>query len=280
MPLRVSAREEIEMNSRMSMRKIFAAGALALVLPSISFPALAEMSRADVEAIVRDYVAKNPAEFQRLIEETLVSKPDIVTRALNEAVKRRQEAAQAANADKAAAVRSNAALLFDSTRQVTLGNPKGNVTLVEFFDYNCGFCKRAMNDKIALIERDPNLKVVLKELPVLGAPSVEAARVAIAVRMQDETGKKYLEFHRNLLAQRRADRETALAVARDLMMDMPRIERDLGSDEVRLSLEETSRLARALGISGTPSYVVGERVVAGAVGLDALSNHIQSARQN
>src|SRR5665647_2056263 len=94
-----------------------------------------------------------------------------------------------------AAVKENAMALFSSPRQVVVGNPQGNVTFVEFFDYNCGYCKRAMSDMFTHMKEDPKLKVVLKEFPVLGPGSVEAAQVAVAVRMQDKTGQKLSLIH-------------------------------------------------------------------------------------
>jgi protein-disulfide isomerase len=159
------------------------------------------------------------------------------------------------------------------------GNPQGDVTFVEFFDYNCGYCKRAMDDMFALMKSDPKLKVVLKEFPVLGPGSVEAARVAVAVRMQDKTGKKYMDFHQKLLSGRgQADKARALAVAKEAGLDMARVERDLTSDEVRQTLEESLKLAEKLGLNGTPSYVIGSNVVIGAVGLDKLKESINTAR--
>ena len=141
----------------------------------------------------------------------------------------------AAEAEKhQAAIKENAEALFNSPRQVVVGNPQGDVTFVEFFDYNCGYCKRAMTDMIDLMKDDPKLKVVLKEFPVLGPGSVEAARVAVAVRMQDKTGKKYLDFHQKLLGGRgQADKARALAVAKEVGLDMARLERDMASDEVK-----------------------------------------------
>ena len=174
----------------------------------------------------------------------------------------------------------NKATLFRSPHQVVLGNPKGNVTMVEFFDYNCGFCKRAMADMLDLLKTDPNLKFVLKEFPVLGEGSVQAAHVAVAARMQDPTGKKYLDFHQKLLGSRgQADRARALAVAKEVGFDMARIEKDMSSDEVKKTIEESMRLADALGVNGTPSYVVGGEVVVGAVGLDALKEKIAAERK-
>ena len=139
--------------------------------------------------------------------------------------------------------------------------------------------KRAMEDMIALMKDDPKLKVVLKEFPVLGPGSVEAARVAVAVRMQDKTGKKYLDFHQKLLGSRgQADKARAMAAAKEAGLDVARIEKDLNSDEVKASLEESFKLAEKLGLNGTPSYVIGENVVVGAVGLAALKEKVNTAR--
>ena len=136
-----------------------------------------------------------------------------------------------------------------------------------------------MSDMFDLLKNDPKLKVVLKEFPVLGPGSVEAARVAVAVRMQDKTGKKYLDFHQKLLGGRgQADKARALAAAKEAGFDMAKLEKDMASDEVKQSLEESLKLAEKLGLNGTPSYVIGQNVVVGAVGLDALKEKINSAR--
>ena len=162
---------------------------------------------------------------------------------------------------------------------MTVGNPQGDVTLVEFFDYNCGYCKRALSDLMNLMKADPKLKVVLKEFPVLGPSSVEAARVGVAVRMQDRTGKKYLEFHQKLLSGRgQVDKARALAVAKEVGLDMARLEKDMASDEVTATLQESGQLADKLGLNGTPSYVVGPDVVVGAVGLEVLKQKVDNAR--
>ena len=182
-------------------------------------------------------------------------------------------------ADRRAVIASNASLLFSSRHQVTLGNPEGDVTLVEFFDYNCGFCKRALSDMLALIDDDPNLKIVLKELPVLGPGSIEAARVAVAVRMEDPGGQKYLGFHQELLGGHGpVSKEKALAAAMDQGLNLASLERDMASDEVRATIVEDIKLADAVGITGTPGYVIGNNVVLGAVGLMALKARIAVAR--
>jgi protein-disulfide isomerase len=132
---------------------------------------------------------------------------------------------------------------------------------------------------LTLMKDDPKLKVVLKEFPVLGPGSVEAAQVAVAVRLQDNTGKKYLEFHQKLLGGRaHADRARALAVAKEIGMDMTRLEKDMAGPEVKATLQEDFKLADALGLNGTPSYVIGDNVVVGAIGLEALREKINTAR--
>ena len=216
------------------------------------------------------------SEIEKIVREYLIQHPEVLQEAMTE-LEKKQAADESAKAQ--AAVKDNAETIFNSSRQVVTGNPQGDVTFVEFFDYNCGYCKRAMDDMFALMKSDPKLKVVLKEFPVLGPGSVEAARVAVAVRMQDKTGKKYLDFHQKLLSGRgQADKARALAVAKEAGLDMARVERDLTSDEVRQTLEESLKLAEKLGLNGTPSYVIGSNVVIGAVGLDKLKESINTAR--
>ena len=183
-------------------------------------------------------------------------------------------------ADRNAAVAGNAALLFSSRHQVTLGNPEGDVTLVEFFDYNCAFCKRALIDMLDLINDDPKLKIVLKELPVLGPGSIEAARVAVAVRMEDPSGRKYLSFHRQLLGGHGpVAKERALMAALDQGFNLASLEHDMASDEVHTTIAENLKLASAVGIDGTPGYVIGNNVLLGAVGVTALKARIAAARR-
>jgi protein-disulfide isomerase len=215
-------------------------------------------------------------EIERIVREYLLSHPELLQDVMTELDKRQ---AQAETEKHRASVKEHSAAIFSSPRQVTLGNPQGDVTIVEFFDYNCGYCKRAMADMLDLLKNDAKLKFVLKEFPVLGEGSVQAAQVAAAVRMQDKTGKKYLEFHQKLLGSRgQVDKTRALAVAKEIGLDMARIEKDMASDEAKATIEESLKLADALGLNGTPSYVVGGDVVIGAVGLNTLKEKVNSAR--
>jgi protein-disulfide isomerase len=223
-----------------------------------------------------DFSTAQRSAIEKIVHDYLVQHPEVLQEAMGE-LEKRQAAAEAEK--HRAAVKEHAAALFNSPDQVVLGNPKGNVTFVEFFDYNCAYCKRAMSDMLTLLDHDPKLKVVLKEFPVLGPGSVEAARVAVGVRMQDKTGKKYLAFHTKLLGGRgHADGARALAVAKEVGVDMPRLEKDMKSPEVQKTLQADFKLAEALGLNGTPSYVIGNDVIVGAVGLDALKEKISTAR--
>jgi protein-disulfide isomerase len=247
---------------RFLLRSTAAALAIAVVaaLPARA-QSFSDAQRGEIERIVKDYLVAHPEVLQDVMSE----------------LEKRQTAAKAEQ--QTTGVREHKEVLFNSSHQVTLGNPHGDVTMVEFFDYNCGYCKRALGDMLQLLKTDPNLKVVLKEYPVLGPGSVEAAQVAVAARMQDKTGKKYLEFHQKLLGGHGpADKAHALAAAKEVGFDVARIEKDLGSDEVRETLKENLKVADAIGLDGTPSYVIGTDVVIGAQGYDALKEKVDAAR--
>jgi protein-disulfide isomerase len=253
-----------DLRPRVAALCVAALFAVLLALPTASAQAQSfnDAQRGEIERIVKDY---------------LLSHPELLQDVMNE-LEKRQAVAEAEK--HRASVKEHSAEIFTSPRQVTLGNPQGDVTVVEFFDYNCSYCKRAMSDMLDLIKDDGKLKFVLKEFPVLGEGSIEAAQVAAAVRMQDKTGgKKYLEFHQKLLGGRgQADKARALAAAKDVGLDVAQIEKDMASDEAKATIEENFKLAEALGLNGTPSYVVGSDVVVGAVGLNTLKEKVNCAR--
>jgi protein-disulfide isomerase len=261
----------------------------ALVLSLSSTATWAQGSQESLDALVKQYLAAHPGELSAIVRDYVSKHPDTFRDVLLDAMKKQPAvAAQASPApvsappaaiDPAAAIKSNAAALFRSAHQVTLGNPNGDLTMVEFFDYNCGYCRGALPAMLALLKDDPKLRIVLKEWPILGPGSVDAAHVAVAVRMQDPGGQKYLAFHRKLLGDPGpADKDKALAAAAAAGLDMVRIRRDMESDEPLVTIDEDSDLARALGINGTPGYVIGDTVVPGAIGLAALKDQIAKAR--
>ena len=220
--------------------------------------------------------AKDKKELGEFIREYLVANPEILLEA-QQSLKKKQQEEQLRQAE--AAIAGNKEAIFQSVHDVTLGNPKGDVTIVEFYDYNCGYCKRAMQDMLDLMKSDPKVRVVLKEFPVLGQGSIEAAQVAIAVRMQDASGKKYLDFHQKLLNSRgQIDKAKALAAAKETGLDMARLEKDMAGAEIKATLEENFRIAEDMGLNGTPSYVIGKQIVIGAVGAESLKEKIGIAR--
>ena len=236
--------------------------ALVLGLPTASHAqSFNDAQRSEIQKIIKDYLVANP----ELLEE------------MSAELQKRQAVAESEK--HRAAVQRNAELIFNSPRGVVVGNRDGDVNFVEFFDYNCGYCKHAMADMLTLMKSDPKLRVVLKEFPVLGPSSVEAAQVGIALRMQDPTGKKYFDFHQKLLNGRgQADKARAMAAAKEAGADMARLEKDMTSPEISATLNENFKLAEDMGLNGTPSYVIGKDVVVGAVGAEGLAKKISQAR--
>ncbi len=250
---------------------------LKMVPLAIALAALAPApAGAQTPAGAQSFGPDQRGEIEKIVHDYLLSHPEVLQDAMAE-LDKRQNAEDAAK--HLAAIKDNTAAIFSSPHQVNLGNPQGDVTMVEFFDYNCAFCKRAMSDMLDLLKNDPKLKIVLKEFPVLGEGSVQAAQVAVAVRMQDKTGKKYIDFHTKLLGGKGpADKAHALAAAKDAGFDMARLDKDLQSEEVKQTLEDNLKLAEQLGLNGTPSYVFPDEVVVGAVGLPALKGKVNTAR--
>jgi protein-disulfide isomerase len=212
------------------------------------------------------------SEVEGIIRNFLIANPEIVRDAINELQRREDAQAQVAQSK---AIADSSDLIFASSRQVVLGNPKGNVTLVEFFDYNCTYCRRAEADMKKLIETAPNLKIVLKQFPVLGPGSVEAAKVAVAVQLT--APDKYPDFHDALLGEPgQVNGDKALAVAQSLGLDPEALKAKLETDEVKANIAESYQLATKLNLTGTPSYVTHKEVIVGAVGYDALKARIDA----
>jgi protein-disulfide isomerase len=248
-----------------------------MLLSRLLAPAFAALALVvSLPAAAQNFSESQRAEIHKIIREYLLANPDVLEEVSAE-LNKRQAVAEAAK--QASAVKKHSEALFKSPRGVVVGNREGDVTFVEFFDYNCGYCKRAMTDMMEMIKDDPKVRVVLKEFPVLGQSSVEAAQVGVAVRMQDPSGKKYLDFHQRLLNSRgQIDKAKAVATAKDIGLDMARLEKDMASPEVKATLEENFKMAEDIGLNGTPSYVIGEQVVVGAVGLPTLKEKVAIAR--
>lgn len=215
-------------------------------------------------------------EVRILIRDYLLENPEIIAEALTLLEERQEQAEEAARGTALSELQEQ---IFNSDKQVVIGNPDGDVTVVEFFDYNCGFCKRAHQDMVALLETDGNLRVVLKEFPVLGPASVEAARVSIAVNAL--APEKFEEFHlQTLLGPGQANGAKALRIATNMGIEEAAIQAHMDTSAGAETIQEVYMIADALGLTGTPSYVVGQQIVFGAVGVDALHEAIAKARED
>ena len=165
--------------------------------------------------------------------------------------------------------------VFNDPDAPVMGNPKGDVTLVEFSDYNCGFCRKTAPDVAAFLKSDPNVKLVVHEIPIFGEGSREAAMAALAAQRQG----KYPEFHSALMAMKgRAEKASVLRVARQVGLDVDRLERDMADPAITAQIEQSLLLADQIGLAGTPSFVAGDRAVFGALPPEDLAELVAEAR--
>jgi protein-disulfide isomerase len=237
---------------------VFAVGMGWLAISASAQRAVSEPGLDEFEQRVRDYLLKNP---------------EVIMEAL-QILQERQRAAQAENLKRTIAERS-AEILNDPAAPVG-GNPSGDITLVEFFDYNCPYCRRVAPTVTDLVEDDPNLRLVYKEFPILGPGSQFAARAALASRTQG----KYLAFHEALMsAGQQVNEDSVIDIARRVGLDVERLTRDMGDPEIEAAIARNLELANALGVTGTPAFVIGDQVVPGAVDRAILEGLITQARR-
>ena len=157
-----------------------------------------------------------------------------------------------------------------------LGNPAGTVTLVEFSDYACTYCRQSIADVAALIEGNPDLKVVIREYPILSPESADAARMALAAAQQG----RYAQFHDAMFRLGPPTAETIEAAANDAKVDLAKARAAIATGAFDTHLQANHALAGQLGISGTPGWVVGDQALNGAVGQQALGAAIEEARRS
>jgi protein-disulfide isomerase len=222
------------------------------------------------------FTASQKAGIEKIIHDYLISNPEVIREAID-ALKKKEDAAEVAMREKVIGEQSDK--ITRSANQAVVGNPSGDVTLVEFFDYNCGYCKQALASVAKLIEGDPKLRVVLKDFAILGPDSVEAAHVATAARMQLPSDK-FWEFHKKLLATRgHIGKAQALAAAKEVGADMDRLEKDANSPETQAALKEVATLAEQLKFDGTPSWVIGNEAFVGGVPYAQLKVKVDNIRR-
>lgn len=214
------------------------------------------LDRAAIEGIIKDYIMNNPQVIM-----------DSVDQYQRKAVTERSQEAIKANQD----------VLFKNDEAPFLGNKDGDVVMVEFFDYNCGYCKRVLPDIQALVDGDKGVKVVFKDFPILGPTSETASRYAIAAQKQG----KYFEFHRAAMEHKGGPLDDAALdkIVADLGLDVEQIKKDAQSSEVTARIEKNRALAGQLGISGTPAFILGEKLYPGALPAAELKRIVDEHRK-
>ena len=207
-------------------------------------------------------------KIKQLALEAILENPEIIMQAVG--ILRQRDAEIAASG--ANTVRLE---LENDPGSPNLGNPEGDVTVIEFFDYNCPYCRQAGKTVQELIGSDPNVRIIFQEWPVLGEGSMFAARAALASRAQG----KYEEFHWTLMnGEGRATEASILKVARDLGLDIVKLLADMESPAVEIHLERSNDLARSLGFTGTPAFIVGDQTVPGMISLEKIEKLIADVR--
>ena len=209
-----------------------------------------------------------------LVEDYLMSDPTILQRMTDKLDEVKKIAARKTQKDL---LEAQHAAIYDAAGNVVLGNPEGDVTLVEMFDYNCGYCRGALPDLATLMAEDPNLKVILKEFPILSAGSVDAARVAVLVAENPKIN--YWDFHQKLFSARgQVDASQALQVAEGLGANRVELMLDMNGKAAADVIQGSYDLAKALDIGGTPTYIIGDELIPGAIGIDQLRTKIANMR--
>lgn len=216
------------------------------------------LSKSDVEVIIKEYLMENP----EVLIDSLESYRD------------KQEQQQARSA--AENIKKHEAYLTRAEAP-SIGNPEADVTVIEFFDYNCGYCRRAVPDIQKMLKEDKNVRFVFKEMPILSQTSHEIAKWSLAAHEQG----KYFEYHAALMSKRGANNaENFKKIAKGLGLDPDQLEKDAKSEKVAKDLEKSIQIAREIGVRGTPAFIIDGELYPGYLGEDGLRQAIEKARQN
>jgi len=270
--------------SRLSFALVLLVGLLAGGLGSLllrSGPDDTQLKAAIADVLATQNAAKgpqtaavDPGQVNKLIEDYLMSDPTILTRMNDKLDAEKKVAERKAMKDQLTA---HTAEIYQSADNVVLGNPKGDVTLVEMFDYNCTYCRGALPDLATLMAEDPNLKVILKQFPILSDGSVDAARIAVLVGKDPKIN--YWDFHQKLFAERgEVGASQALEVAAALGGNSGELMLDMNGKAATSAIQAEYKLAKALNIGGTPSYILGDEIIPGAVPIEQLRDKIANLR--
>lgn len=223
--------------------------ALALTLA----PVLAEASP------MQSFSSEQRKEIERMVRELLVKEPAIVIEA---AQAYQEQAEKRASVQSAKALKTSSKEIFENPTSPSIGNKKGDVTVVEFFDYACGYCKKVQPSILKLLKTDKNVRVVFKELPIFGPSSLKVSKAALA---SDRQGK-YFEFHTALMSERgRISDSKLISVAKKVGLDIDKLKKDMDDPKIEQIIKDNQELAGKLGISGTPAFIINDEIFAGAI---------------
>jgi protein-disulfide isomerase len=249
-------------------RKWFMALAVAcLLLPFCSLQAFAQ-SAGSADTGPSD----KGAALQQAIHDYILAHPEVLIQSLQQAKQRQQERVAMAARSKIVAFRKD---LLEDPNAPVLGNPKGDVTLIEFFDYRCPYCRQVEPWLQSLVKEDHGVRLVQKEFPILGPASVYAAKVALVAWKQG----KHAEFHSALMAkQGNIDEAAILEVAESVGLDVAKVKADMNSEEIVSEVQRSMEIARSLGLTGTPGFIVGTELVPGATDLATFKSMVDEAR--
>lgn len=229
--------------------------------------AYAPATRAAAEGLTKENLG--PA-----VREYLLANPEVVIEAV-EAYQKKQELAEAEKAKESLKTHKDFLYKADKDSTPEIGNPKATVTIVEFFDYNCGYCKRAFKEVQSVLENDKDVRFVLKDMPILSPQSQTAAHWSLAAHRQG----KYFEFHTALMTHQGALSDTALeGIAKDLGLDVAKLKKDAVDPKIAETVIQNIKVATDLGLRGTPAFVINDRVVGGYIELDEMNRLIAEVR--
>ncbi|MFO0293094.1 MAG: DsbA family protein [Rhodospirillales bacterium] len=235
--------------------------------------ALAIASAVGTQAVAQTFTPGQQEAIRDIVRRYLLANPDVIVEAL-EILEERQKAQ--ASLDQAAVLRQRLPELRDDPQTPSFGPEGADVAIVEFFDYRCTYCRQVVAPLAELLRSDGRVRIVYKELPILGPDSVVAARAALAAHRQGA----YRAFHAALMARRGSFDDAAIAaLATELGLDAARLRADMERPEIAAQIERNRALARELGIRGTPAFVIGTEIVPGAIDLATMRSLVAKARQ-
>lgn len=218
---------------------------------------LTDAQKEEINTIIKEYIASNPQDILDAVENYRMEQEKQIEKSAKDNLKTYED--------------------FFKRDDITIGgNPDGDVTIVEFFDYNCGYCRKAFMDIRKLIEQDDNLRVVLLEMPILSPSSKKMAEIALAAHEQG----KYFEMHTALMDYKGNQSEDAfLKLAEKLDLDIEKMKKDMQSEKIQAAIGKTAEMGRKLGVRGTPGFIIGDEIYPGYIGLQGLKNAVKEARK-